>query len=349
MLAACAEWNSGALGSVHQAHVVNVIENGQREFPGQPPQPFQRLSVRLDSGLYRDDVVEVQWGGRNALNYNGVLNVGDRVLVSAQPGPTSGRVYTIAEVERFPSLAPFAVLLAIALLAVARWKGLASLAGLAGSIAVFVLVVVPAIRSGTDPLAASLLASLAVLVIAVYVVHGANRKSTAALLGSAGGLVVVGILAAIGLAATHLTGLGSEETVYLSVSTGGRIDMPKLVLAGMIVGSLGALVDMAVGQASTTFELAAAHREVRGRRLWLGALRVGHDHIGSLVNTLALAYFGGALPLVLLLSLGTAPLSLGLNSEAIVLSLLSVLVASVGLVLCVPLTTAIAVRLAVSR
>jgi uncharacterized membrane protein len=344
VLVSCAEWNSASGGAVYEAHVVRVIETGERAFTGQPPQPFQTLALQLDSGLYRGDVVEVQWGGRNALNYNGVLREGDRVLVSAQL-VEGGRLYVIEEIQRFPSLAPFLLALALALVVVARRKGLASLVGLAGSVGVYLLVVIPSIRAGTDPFAATLAASLAVLVVAVYVVHGLNRKSTAALLGAAGGLAVVALLATIGLSLTHLTGLGSEEEVYLAVATAGRIDMPKLLLAGMVVGSLGALVDMSVGQASTTFELAAAHHEFRGRRLWTSALNVGHDHIGSLVNTLALAYFGGALPLAVLLSLGNAPVALGLNSETIVLSLLTVLVASVGLVLCVPLTTAVAVRL----
>ena len=156
---------------------------------------------------------------------------------------------------------------------------------------------------------------------------------------------VVG-LAVLALSAARITGLGSEEAVFLAVGSAGRIDLHRLVLAGIVVGSLGALVDMGVGQASATFELAAAHGEMRGPRLYASALNVGRDHIGSLVNTLALAYFGGAMPLIVLLSLGNTPLSLSVNSETIVGSIIAVLVASIGLVLCVPITTAIAVVLA---
>jgi uncharacterized membrane protein len=101
---------------------------------------------------------------------------------------------------------------------------------------------------------------------------------------------------------------------------------------------------MAVGQASTAFELSATSG-LKGRSLYFSALNVGRDHIGSLVNTLALAYFGGALPLIVLVSLGLQPLSVSLNSEEITASVISVLIASIGLVLCVPLTTAIAVVL----
>src|SRR2546425_4588575 len=224
-------------------------------------------------------------------------------------------------------------------------EGVASLAGLGASIAVFLLAVLPAVRSGDDPLLATLLGSVGVLVVAVFVVHGFNRKSVAALVGTLATLVFVVALAAVAIGIARITGLGTEDAIFVFVGTGGKVDMPRLVLAGVVVGSLGALVDMAVGQASTAFELSATSA-LRGRGLYLSALNVGRDHIGSLVNTLALAYFGGALPLIVLISLGYQPLSVAVNSEEITQSIMAVLIASIGLVLCVPLTTAIATYLA---
>jgi uncharacterized membrane protein len=351
LLAACADWNAGEVSSVIDAHVVRVISQGTRAAgqPGLPGQPFQTVELQLDGGLYRGDHVTLEWGGRVALNANGLLAAGDRVLVSQRRADSGERAYAIEDIVRLPSLVPFALVLVIALVAVARWKGLASLAGLAGSIAVFLLAIVPAVQRGDDPLVATLVGSMAVLVVAVFVVHGFNRKSVAALIGTAACLLIVVALAALTLSAAHITGLGSEEAVFLAVGTAGRIDLHRLVLAGIVVGSLGALVDMGIGQASATFELAAAHDEMRGPRLYASALNVGRDHIGSLVNTLALAYFGGAMPLIVLLSLGALPLSLTANSETIVGSIIAVLVASIGLVLCVPITTAIAVLLADPR
>ena len=348
VLGACADWNSGLTSSVIDAHVVRVVTQGTRAAgqPGLPGQPFQTVEIELDGGLYRGDRVTLEWGGRVALNANGLLAPGDHVLVSQHRGDNAAREYAIEDVVRLPSLLPFVVVLVVALVAVARWKGIASLAGLAGSVAVFLLALVPAVQRGDDPLVATLAGALAVLVVAVFVVHGLNRKSVAALIGTAVCLLVVLGLAALVLAAAHMTGFGSEEAVFLAVGSAGRIDLHRLVLAGIVVGSLGALVDMGVGQASATFELAAAHDDLRGPRLYGSALNIGRDHIGSLVNTLALAYFGGAMPLIVLLSLGNLPLSLAANSETIVGSIIAVLVASIGLVLCVPITTAVAVALA---
>jgi len=339
VIAACGDPNTGVGIEVIDAHVVRVIETGDHEGA-----KYQRLAIQLDGSLYRGDVVELEWDGRRALNENGFLSPGDRVLLTlSREGST--RTYTISEIVRLPSLWPFVVILAVALVAVGRWKGAASLAGLGASIAVFLLAVLPAVRSGGDPLLATLVGSIGVLVVAVLIVHGFNRKSIAALAGTLGTLVLVVGLAAAAISVARITGLGTEDAIFVFVGTAGKVDMPRLVLAGVVVASLGALVDMAVGQASTTFELSAAG-ELRGRRLYLSALNVGRDHIGSLVNTLALAYFGGALPLIVLVSLGFQPLSVSINSEEITQSIMAVVIASIGLVLCVPLTTAIAVRLA---
>jgi uncharacterized membrane protein len=338
-IAACGDPNIGVGIEVIDAHVVRVIAAGDHEGA-----KYQRLAVQLDGSLYRGEVVELEWDGRRALNENGFLAPGDRVLLTlSRTGST--RTYTIAEIVRLPSLWPFVVVLAVALIVIGRWKGLASLAGLGASVAVFLLAVLPAVRKGDDPLLATLVGSIGVLAVAVFVVHGFNRKSIAALLGTLGTLVLVVGLAAAAISVARITVLGTEDAIFVFVGTQGKVDMPRLVLAGVVVASLGALVDMAVGQASTALELSAAS-ELRGGPLYSSALNVGRDHIGSLVNTLALAYFGGALPLIVLVSLGFQPLSVSINSEEITQSIMAVLIASIGLVLCVPLTTAIAVVLA---
>ena len=230
-LTACEGLNQGQGTSVLDAHVVRVIETGDRNpTPTGMRQPFQRLELQLDDGLYRGEVVTVEWGGRRALDPSGFLRAGDQVLVS-ESRDGGQRTYAIQEIVRVPALAPFAVVLFVALLAVARLKGLAALAGLAASIAVFLLAIVPALQRGGDPLVATLVGAAGVVTVSVFVVHGANRKSLAALLGTLAGLVVISVIAIVGLATLHLTGLGTEDQIFLAVGTEGRIDMPRLVLA----------------------------------------------------------------------------------------------------------------------
>src|SRR5205814_4030997 len=167
-------------------------------------QPFQVVEVQLDGSLDRGDKVTLEWGGRVALNSNGLLAPGDHVLLSQTRGDNDARAYAIEDVVRLPALLPFGLVLAIALLVIARWKGIASLAGLAGSIAVFLLAIVPAVQRGDDPLVATLAGALAVLVVAVFVVHGLNRKSVAALAGTVACLFIVVALAALALSAARM-------------------------------------------------------------------------------------------------------------------------------------------------
>lgn len=347
-LVACGSLNVGQGLAVEQAQVLRVVETGERRVEGLPPSPFQRLELVLETGPDAGRRITVEWSGYYALNSYGLLGPGERVLVTRTD--TGGEAsYAIREVIRLPALLPFAGLLVLVLVLVARRKGLTSVLGLVASVGVFVLFVIPGVRRGDDPLVTALIGSAVVLVASVYLVHGLNRKSSAALLGASAGLLIVAGLAAIGLAVAHITGLATEDAVILTVANAGRVDLPKLQLAGILLGSLGALVDMTVGQSSTTFELAAVDRSMRGRRLYDSALNVGRDHIGSLVNTMAFAYFGATLPLLLVLSLGFLPLSVVMNMEVIVAAALAVLVTSVGLVLSVPITTLVAMRLIGSR
>src|SRR4029077_12218783 len=149
-------------------HIVDVLEVGNRTPVGSGmPQPFQRLRVQLDQSLYRGDLFELEWGGRRALDANGLLRPGDSVLLSVTRNGND-RTYAILDVVRLPALVPVAAVLVVALLVVARLKGLAALAGLASSVAVFLLAIVPALRRGDDPLIATLLGCLGVITVSVF-------------------------------------------------------------------------------------------------------------------------------------------------------------------------------------
>src|SRR5438876_9935592 len=204
-IAASGDPDPGVGIEVIDGHVVRVLASGDDEGA-----KFQRLAVQLDGSLYRGETVELEWDGRRALNENGFLSSGDRVLLTlSRDGNT--RTYTISEIVRLPSLWPFVVLLAIALVAVGRWKGVASLAGLGASIAVFLLAVLPAVRSGNDPLLATLVGSIGVLVVAVFVVHGFNQTCLAALLGTLAALVFVLVGAAVAVSFALIACLGTED------------------------------------------------------------------------------------------------------------------------------------------
>ena len=144
---------------------------------------------------------------------------------------------------------------------------------------------------------------------------------------------------------THLTGLSEEESSAV-VTYMGNVSITGLLLAGFIVGSLGVLNDVTITQASTVFELAGVGDSGSRRGIFLGAMRVGRDHIASTVYTLVLAYAGSALPLLLLFSVADRSLGDVLTSETVAIEISRAAVGGIALALSVPLTTAIAAVLA---
>ncbi len=346
VLGSCGDANAGAAGSVVEAHVVRVIENGERTVPGVPgAQLFQRLEIQLDSSLFRGETQTVEWTGRRALDRAGLLHEGDRLLLSVLREGDK-RTYAVQEVVRIPQLAPLGALLVVALLLVARVAGLASLAGVAVSIGVLLLALVPAVQRGGDPLVATVVGSAAAVCVAVLAAAGPGRAGVAALAGALAGLTVVTGLGLAALAAARMTGYTTDDAVTLFAATDGKLDVARLALAGVIVGSLGALVDLSVERSHAVLALVAADPDLRGRALYIAAVRGAGAHVGSVMGTLAFASLGAALPLALLLFLDVQPRSTVLNGDEMAAAVVTVLAASLGLVASVPVASAAAVALA---
>jgi uncharacterized membrane protein len=337
-LGACGDLNNARALPATEGIVTKVVSTTD----GGPFGPLQVVEVYV---VQRGVTETVYWGAADQpVTYNSLLREGDHVLLTRPQSARADDPYQIAEVVRVPVAELFAALVAVALFLVARWRGLAALAGLVASAVAFFVVVVPSIQRGDDPLIGTIGVSVIVVVLSVYLVHGFGRKSTVALAGALGALTLVAGLAVIAIAYGRISGISGDALLVAQLpGLRGRIDLPRLALAMMMLGGLGALIDMAIGQSSATFELATADPGLRGWRLYTRALNVGIDHIGALINTVGFAYFAGALPLMVALAAqGNAP-SLALNDEGLVFALLSTAVASVGLIACVPLTTAIAV------
>jgi uncharacterized membrane protein len=191
----------------------------------------------------------------------------------------------------------------------------------------------------------ALVASAAILYAVIYLAHGVNLRTSAALLGTLTALLLASGLSWAAVELAHLTGLSDDQNSQVSAYL-GNVSISGLLLAGFIIGSLGVLNDVTVTQASTVFELAHLGGDTSRRAIFLGALRVGRDHIASTVYTLVLAYAGTSLPLLLLFSVANRSLGDVLISESVAIEIARSAVGGIALALSVPLTTAIAAVLA---
>jgi uncharacterized membrane protein len=312
-------------------------------------QTCHRVTVRLESGKDR--------GTRTSFTVGQVqegldLTVGDKVRVFANPVPPDASIggikpdpYAFADFERrLPLLALF-VLFAALVIAAGRFQGLRALVGLVASLAIVIFFLVPAILAGKTPETVALIGAFAIMLATIPLAHGIGVKTLAACLGTSVALVLTLLLAQTFSNLAHLSGISSDEAVFLR-ATAGDISLQGLLLAGMIVAALGVLDDLTVSQASTVLALQRANPAQGFGQLFRGAVSVGHDHVAATVNTLVLAYVGASLPVLLIFSFGGTAFTDAINTEAVAEQVVATLVGSIGLIAAVPVTTAVAALLA---
>ena len=217
-----------------------------------------------------------------------------------------------------------------------------SIVGLAASVSVIIFYIVPRVLDGKDPLTVCLIGAFIIAVISIFMSHGLNVRTSVAL-GST--LIVLGVTAGLAVLFVHISqvsGFGSEEAFYIQIGI-MNINLKGLLLGGIIIGALGVLDDVTIAQSATVEEIHKANPSLPFKELYKRGLSVGREHIASMVNTLALAYFGAGLPLFLLFSADkTKPLWLVVNSELVVEEIIRTLVGSSALILAVPLATVLA-------
>ncbi|RRD23452.1 YibE/F family protein [Actinomyces bowdenii] len=274
-----------------------------------------------------------------------IAKPGDTLQVMYSPEAiASGTPYVFVDYQRQVPVAALSVLYLVLVVAVAGRKGALSVLGLLVATAVLLLFMIPALLAGSSPLAVTLVGSMAMMLAAVYVAHGVSVRTTTALLGTVAGVVITVVLSLWGTGAARLTGATDESALTLASVVEG-IDLQTLLTCGMVIAGLGVLNDVTITQASAVWELHAANPAMPGARLFTGGMRIGRDHIASTVYTLAFAYAGTALPLILSAALIDRPVVGTLLSGEIAEEIVRTLVSSVGLVLAIPATTAIAAAL----
>ena len=333
------------IGSVPLAGTGMTIEAGEVvEVLGADGDGGQ-VRVELSTGTGAGQVVPVQVPPEIMANGMGV---GDELRLMFSPDAMgTGSPYVFWDFERSSPVWILVAIYAAVVLAVARWRGLAAMAGLGTSLAVILLFVLPALMLGHPPLLVALVGSGAMLFLSLYLAHGVSIRTTTALLGTFVGLAVTATLGVWGTGSANLTGAGSDQSLILAAQF-PHLSLADLLLCGIVIAGLGALNDVTITQASAVWELHAANPALPRRRLFGQGMRIGRDHIASTVYTLAFAYVGTALPVLMVASLMDRAVLDTLMAGEIAEEIVRTLVSSVGLVLAIPVTTAIAALL-VSR
>ena len=262
---------------------------------------------------------------------------GDSVYLSVVYGEDGTESLNYHDRNRGPLLIVVAAGFGLAVVALGRLRGLAALVGLAISVFVLIRFIIPSIIAGQDAVLVAVVGGGAIALVSLYLAHGYTPLTHVAAVGAFAALALTTGLSWLVVEAAELSGLASEESFYLlSIPD---FDLTGLVLAGVVLGAIGALDDVTVTQASAVWEVGKANPEMSQRALFESGLRIGRDHIASTVNTLLLAYAGAAMPLLILFSLSDLPLGVVASSEVVAVEIVRTLVGSIGLVAAVPITT----------
>jgi uncharacterized membrane protein len=276
------------------------------------------------------------------------FTVGDRLALAPAEVPGSDVRYFITDFQRLPALGWLLALFVAAVIAIGRWHGVRSLLGLALSLAIVVRFIVPAILEGRSPPVVALVGAMAVMIVTLYLTHGVTEMTTSAVIGTAVSLVLTVGLGLLFIGQGKITGYASDQASFARFAVEG-LDLQGLVLAGLIIAALGVLDDVTISQASTVFALHDTDRRLPWATLFGRAMKVGRDHIASVVNTLFLAYAGASLALLVLFSTSGVRAAEIVNSELLAQEIIKTVVGSLGLIAAVPLTTALAATVAIRR
>ncbi|MCP3818078.1 YibE/F family protein [Streptomyces sp. A3M-1-3] len=338
-------------GAVTKVEKVDCKDVNASQVPptGDPSTPEGREAQQAQKGECTRATIEVTTGEDKGRTFVEIiqpdaprqLSKGQGVVVAYAPDAPRDLQYSVTDVNRKLPMALLAGIFALVVVAVGRLRGVMALIALAVSFAVLTLFILPAILQGSNPLLVAVVGASTIMLASLYMCHGLSARTSVAVIGTLISLLLIGLLGSVFIGWASLTG-NTDDNTGLIHGLYPDIDMSGLLLASVIIGSLGVLDDVTVTQTSAVWELRQADPTMGPRALYRAGIRIGRDHIASVVNTLVLAYAGAALPLLLLFSIAQSSVGTVANSELVAEEIVRTLIGSIGLVASVPVTTALA-------
>lgn len=331
--------NSYASGKVLK--IISESGNQALQESFKSSQIIQKVKVFVLNGTYKGQTVEIE----NQLTSNPVYDIkvkpNDRVILNIEETPDR-TVFYIADIERVPVLLILVGVFLSLLMLIGGMQGLRSIVAIIVTASLILLGLVPAVLNNFPVIPSAVVVALVSTFITMFVVAGVNKKSFAAALGTVLSVSIAGFISSLVIKYAPLNGFGSQESVILW-SSRPDLDYTGILTAGVIIASLGAVMDVGMSIASSICEFKRVNNTLKTNDLFKSGLNVGKDIMGTMSNTLILAYLGSAFSLVLLTS--NAPLAKLFNLNSIAAEIASALTGSIGIILCVPITAIIAAYL----
>lgn len=323
-----------------QGKIIEILEEKDIELQGQT-QKYQKLKILVTEGSLNGKEIIVE-NGAFAMAQVILYHKGDTVILSYTKGVEGNDIFYITDFVRTNGILILFIVFIVISLIIGSKKGFFSLLSMAISFAILFIFVLPQIQAGKDPVLIAILASIVIIPVTFYMSHGFEKKITVSVIATFVALVITGLLSIFFVNLTHLSGTASEESMFLQTLGGIQYNLKGLLLAGIIIGTLGVMDDITVSQTAIVYQLHDLKNDLSFSELFKRSIQIGKDHIASMINTLILVYTGASMPLLLLFMNNPRPFDEILNFELITTEIVRTLVGSIGLILAVPITTYLA-------
>ena len=330
----------------YEAEIVNVIKENLQDdkYIEEIELGYQQVSVKILDGPY----VENQYEITNNVSrlYNTVVKKGDKVIVAMYFMDNKLNDVAISSFKRSTSLSIMVILFLLVILLVGGFKGLKSIVALLFTMICIIFLMVPLMLRGVSPIISAIIIAIISTSITLVLVSGTNKKTLSAIIGTLIGVLIAGVLAYIFGETTNLSGINmseAESIMYIAETTNLKIN--GMLFAGILVSALGAVMDVAMSISSSIFEISSIDKAMSIKALFKSGMNIGRDIIGTMSNTLILAFAGGSINVLILLYSSNMPANRLLNLDILGTELIQGLAGTIGIILTVPATAIIAAYL----
>ncbi|WP_195263485.1 YibE/F family protein [Clostridium sp. 1001275B_160808_H3] len=297
---------------------------------------FQKIVVKISSKPYSGNTFEIE----NPISrlYNLKVKEGTKVIVGVieKDGSTQMNLYSY---DRSNMIYLLISVFILSVVIIGGFKGLKSLVALIFTLICCIYLMVPLMLRGVNPILSGILMSILSITVTLILVSGFNKKTLTAILGTVSGVIIAGLIAYIFGSLTKLSGLNmseAESLAYIAEDTG--LKLKGIMFTGILVATLGAVMDIAMSIASSIFEIHKVNDKISFNELFKSAMNIGKDTIGTMTNTLILAFAGGSLSILILVFSANMPFNKLINLDLLGIEIIQGLSGSIGIVLAVPIT-----------
>lgn len=345
------DYTPGGIGEagVESAKIVEMVDEKKEDIDGLETTVIV-FKAELLSGEQKGQIVEMEQMITDVtIDKPNPVEINDRILVSNTDlmgnGGTSSQWYYLQQ-NRIPGMLWLGGVFLVLVLIIGKLKGLTTIISLAFTGAAVFGVYIPAILSGKNVYLTTIIITVFIIFASLIILNGCNKKTWCAIVGNLGGILVTGALALVVNKALKITGMVDEDYVFLAaLGDGASVDLRAIVWSSIIIGSLGAIMDVSMSIASAMRELALEMKDRSVKRMIASGMNIGRDAIGTMTTTLVLAYAGGSIASILLFTLNNRNLLVLMNFEMVVVEVIQAIVGSLGILLAVPITVFVAAGL----